>query len=410
MKNKIVRFCDCIIEYCLYFLIFCLPFTKAGMQVFCWLAILSWLVKKIVSLQMPIKNPFLSTILNKPLLAFIAICTLSTILSVNFDLSLEALLTKVVKNVILFFMVVETINTKRRLKNVLMVIIMSVSLIVIDAGVQYFRGRDFLRGFTTLGPGFRLRASFSSPNGFGGWIAVIMPILLGAISNNQFFRGIIKKIGIAGLILLLLICLGMTRSRGSWIGFMLSLGAICCYLIHLLNHRFKIVVIPIMILSLVGLSFILPQTTKERIASIVRIEDSSLFRISLWKESMQIIEDFPLSGVGLNTYSKVAPEYSKGEGGYYPHNSYLHMASEIGVTGLICFFWIIISLFKFGLYTLKRTKDSLLLGLLAGILAFLGQSFFDVNLYALQLATLFWFTLGITIARINLLQNSTNAL
>ncbi|MBL7198441.1 MAG: O-antigen ligase family protein [Candidatus Omnitrophica bacterium] len=212
-----------------------------------------------------------------------------------------------------------------------------------------------------------------------------------------------RRIGLGILFCLLLICLGMTYSRASWIGFILSFGFISCYLISFLSNRAKILSVIIIILSFSGLYFTLPQKMKDRAGSITRIENSSSFRINLWKESLQIIEDFPVIGIGLNTYSRVGPKYTKGEGGYYPHNSYLQLAAETGIIGLFSFLWIIIKLFKLGLHFLKDRKEPLILGLLTALLAFLIHSFFDVNLYALQLATLFWFVLGLAIASINML-------
>jgi len=246
-----------------------------------------------------------------------------------------------------------------------------------------------------------LQASFGTRNGFGGWLAVMIPLFLGMVVSNQFLLKV--KIGFAGLLILLITSLGLTSSRSAWLGLTLGLLFILCYFFILLNKGFKIASLVLMPLLLIGLFFVLPQTIKTRLDSISRIENSSLLRINLWKESISMIEDFPLFGVGLNAYSKVAPLYSKGEGGYYPHNSYLHMAAEIGLVGLICFLWVMVKLFKLGIHTFKKTKDMLLLGLLGSIVAFLGQSFFDVNLYALQLATLFWFVLGLAVARIKIL-------
>jgi len=60
--------------------------------------------------------------------------------------------------------------------------------------------------------------------------------------------------------------------------------------------------------------------------------------------------------------------------------------------------WIVLELFKSGIRALKRYKDPLLLGLLAGLLAFLTHSFFDTNLYALQMVVLFWYMMGLAVA------------
>jgi len=59
---------------------------------------------------------------------------------------------------------------------------------------------------------------------------------------------------------------------------------------------------------------------------------------------------------------------------------------------------------SFFLYANKNT--ALVVGLLAGISGFLVQSFFDNNLYALQLVVLFWFMMGLTMAVINIEKQS----
>jgi len=66
--------------------------------------------------------------------------------------------------------------------------------------------------------------------------------------------------------------------------------------------------------------------------------------------------------------------------------------------------WIVLELFKSGIRALKRYKDPLLLGLLAGLLAFLTHSFFDTHLYALQLTALFWFMVGLMVGVIKIIR------
>jgi len=59
---------------------------------------------------------------------------------------------------------------------------------------------------------------------------------------------------------------------------------------------------------------------------------SGSVRVNLWRESLRMIEDHPIIGVGLNTYARVAPKYKSFEsGGGYPHNSYLQKTAETGL-------------------------------------------------------------------------------
>ena len=395
MKEKIIKNCDWIIEFCLYLLIFYLPFAKAGIEIFASIAILVWIIKNVTSHKLQVTSYLPATGLNKALGAFIIVNAVTMGTSLHFYLSIKAFFGKVLEYIILYFIVVETINNKRRLRNIFIMILVSSMLMVADAGVQYFKGTDFLRGFASS----RLTASFAAANGFAGWLIVVIPIILMMLIDMQLIRSKIKKITLGGLVILLVICLGLTYSRGAWIGCVFGLGLIGYYLIKLLRYRDKTLLCLLMIICLVGISFILPLTMKERIKSLGDIK-SNLYRLDLWRESLNIIEDFPILGSGLNTYTTIAHYYKiQNEGGIYPHNSFLQMAAETGILGLFCFLWIVVELFKLGIQTLRRGKDILLLGILAGILGFLVQSFFDTNLYALQLAVLFWFMMGLAIAK-----------
>jgi len=124
-------------------------------------------------------------------------------------------------------------------------------------------------------------------------------------------------------------------------------------------------------------------------------------RMKYWQEAINMIKDYPVFGVGLNTYSIVGRGYKINWGGY-PHNCYLQMAVEIGIVGLLSFLWIIFVIFRNSLKNLKIMNDPFLqlalLGALAGYYGFLVHSFFDTNFYSVQLGSLLWLVMGIIIA------------
>jgi len=407
MAGKIIKYCDKIIEICLYLLIFCLPFAKAGVETFAWIAIAAWSVKKLLLFKIGKKiSVVYAEDLNKALALFVIINALTVLVSVDFSLSIRAFFGKILKFIILYFCAVETINSKRRLRNIITVMIISAILIVTDAGVQYFSGKDFLRFF----PYQRLRASFTSANAFGGWLIMFIPIFSVIFAAKQLSAlGIrIKPIIMETLVVLMLICLALTNSRGAWLGFLSGLGLIFYRFTKAFRQGNKILLYLSMVVFLISALFVLPQTVKERINSIVSIDYSGLERMDLWKESLSIVDDFPILGCGLNTYSVVAPHYKiSREGGIYPHNSFLQMAAETGLLGLLAFFWVLFRFFKMGLQNLNQGKNPLLLGILSGILAFLVHAFFDTHLYSLQLVVLFWFMMGFAVAVMRLEPNAS---
>ena len=416
-KNEIIKYCDNTIMVLLSLAVFCLPFSKAALEVFLWSAIVIFIAKRFLGYRGScFWGMFPKTPLNKVLGIFCAVNVLSVIFSVNLGLSLRGLLGKELKFLAIFFILIEIINSKKRLRNLLIAITASAALIIADAWVQYFRGVDFLRGFQYS----RLTASFSAANGLAAWLIVIIPLITGLfIWVKPVYRKL--KIILFIMILMLLSCLLLTYSRGAWLGIMIA-GILMSYYI-LKNSDIKVKMrylcfiiclfcVFLLISKLVNVqmykiekvNFDSGQTVGERIKSIVNINrGASLVRLNLWKEALMVIRDYPLTGCGVNTYSIVARGYKISEsGGIYPHNSYFQKAAETGLLGLFVFLWIMVQFFWVGLQSLKQNKNMLVLGLLSGILAFLVQAFFDNHLYSLQLVVLLWFMLGLTIAVINL--------
>jgi O-antigen ligase len=418
--DRVFLYCDRVIMACLCFLIFCLPFAKAGVESFAWTAIFIWLSKRVMGYKVDSSwGIFPKTGLNNVLGIFIIINLLSVIFSANLGLSLRAFFGKELKFLAIYFMIIEVINSKERLRNVLIAVIASAVLISIDAGFQYFRGVDFLRGhrlvYCTFG------ASFYSASGFSAWLIIIIPLTIGILAAN-IIPNVKLKILLSALVIIQLLYLLRTYSRGAWIGFIIAaivmgyylvknnfssrikmfcfFAAVCLLAIYLFLPRTLIINFK----EDIKARFKFSQSINDRIKSIPQVNQrSNLLRIKLWRESLRIIEDHPFVGCGLNTYSIVARDYKSFEGGgVYPHNSFLQMGAETGLLGLFVFLWVLFVFFRIGLRYLKQRKDYLVLGLLSGILAFLVHAFFDTHLYSLQLIVLFWYMLGLTIAIIKL--------
>jgi len=417
-RVRLILYCDYIISFCLCLAVFCIPFAKAGVETFIWMAIFIWILKRVLGYRGESLGKMLpKTELNMVIGIFLIVNLLSMIFSANFGLSLRGFFGKIFKFIAIYFMIIETMNTKKRLRNLLIAIIASVVLLMSDAGAQYFTGRDFLRGYEFA----RLRASFATVNGFGAWLIVVMPLLCGILISEGIFNKKIRPFLVA-LIGLSAACLLMTYSRGAWLGFTFSLLFVVSYYIRRLSLKAKITTISLAVFLFTALYF-LPQPIKiksaiivnkflksgepsigKRMRSITSLEDlSNKFRINFWKESIAIIEDYPLTGCGLNTYSIVARNYKVSEfGGIYPHNSILQMAAETGLLGISAFLLILITLFRLGMKKLKESNDYLVLYCLAAVLAFFTHSFFDNLLFSLPLVVLFWFTLGLTVAVIKI--------
>ncbi len=413
-KNRLILYCDRAMTACLCLLLFCLPFAKAGVETFTWLAIFLWILKRLLGYRAEVLlRMFPKTSLNMALLVYVFANAVSVIFCSKLGLFFRGLFGKELKFLLIYFMLVEVVSNKKRLLSILMTIIASAMLLTADASVQYYIGRDFLRGNYLNS----FCASFFSASGFAGWLIVIIPVLL-AILTIKAIPNVKLKILLSVMISSLIACLLLTYSRGAWLGFLMAILFMLFYfikkfafltkaisliagvsllmlLIHFLNPQLKYEILT---------KFKFSQNLNVRVKSIPQIsKGSNLERIRLWKEALGIIRDYPLTGCGLNNYSIVAKNYKSFEGGgIYPHNSFLQKTAETGIFGLLAFLFVLFSFFKMGIVYLNKNKNYLVLGLLAGILAFLVQAFFDTHLYSLQLVVLFWYMLGLTVAVIKI--------
>ncbi len=417
-RNKTVIFCDRALFVCICLLMAWLPVSTAGVEACVWAGIFFWAMKKAWGYNElgGWKGVFPRTVLNKPLVFFIMANVLSTIFTVNAGLSVRGLWGKELKFIAVYFMVVEVIVSYKRLEKLLAIAIMSAVIMAADAGAQYFYGIDFLRGYISS----QLRASFPSTNDFAGWLIIMIFLFLGVILAKNIFNRKIKVF--AGVVTAaMLICLLVTFSRGGWIGFLCGGLIFLAAVLKYCRLRSK-VILSSAVIGLLAFTLILPQSVKNKVEAVGYIDfktghtvierlrsmvdmnyASNAHRLKLWKQALQVIRDFPLTGCGLNTYSYFVKKYPSFVGGsMYPHNSFLQMTAETGFVGLLMFLGLLIRFLVAGCAHIAQKNSYLVLGLVSGISAFLVQSFFDTNLYALQLVVLFWYMLGLTVATMKL--------
>ena len=418
-KNKLIIYCDRGMALCLYCLVFFLPFSIAGVEISAWLGIILWTLKRILGYRTTgLCGIIPETKLNTALMVFFLINALSVVFSMYLQPSFRGLMGKEFKFLLIFFMVVEAISKEKRLKILIYVLMFSAGVVVLDTFVQGYRGVDFIRN----SPWMRASASFCTANDFGGWLIVIIPLLCGLLiskSKKGLSWGI--KIISAVLIFFLMGCLLFTYSRGAWTGFFIACLIGSFYIVWKMPVKIQIFTLSILlVLFSIFINFFPPIRsgvssigahkfkTGEMLKDRVRVLDTWDMRMQLWKEAVAVVRDHPLLGTGLNTYARIILSYKDKSfdfGFAYPHNSFLQMAAETGIFGLLSFLWVLFEYFKNGFRYLRESRDFLVLGLMSGILAFLLQSFVDTNLYALQLVVLFWFMLGLTVAVMNIEQN-----
>jgi len=336
MKEKVIQCSEKIAEFCLYALILCIPITNAGIEIFATFGIFSFLIYKFLFFQksgMPFHR---LSLLNKILLLFIFVNALSVVFSSFFWLSFRAFFTKLLEAVLLYYLAKEMSFDHERMKRIVKVIIFILAFIGFDCLVQIITGTDFLRG-RHLHKGMHLTASFFNPNNFAAWISASLPLVFVMMLQQSGERRYLwRKILFLAFLCGLIFCVGFTNSRGSWLGLSVGFIFMVISLVAVKKNwsQKKIILTALILIILTIIPFILmnPGTSSD---FSIRVNEILSGRLTLWKETLGIVQEHPLLGSGLNTYTALLSRAGlQPPNILYPHNSFIHMATEIGLLGV----------------------------------------------------------------------------
>jgi len=390
LKGKCFKIFDYINEYSLYLLIFFIPISTAGIESLFGFLLLSFILKKSLKPDFD----YLKTRANLFLLFFIFFMTPSLFNSAPyFAKSLRALFFKWLEYIMVFIIAQDTLSNKVRIRNALAVLVFASGLVCISGLMQKFLGFEFLRHrhMVAIDGGFYgITGPFKHYNDFGSYLAVLFLITCGLLLAK---KKIVTKIALIPLEMLLLICLLLTFSRGSF------LGVVSAMLFMLIFSR-RFTILLSIIFMLIIISSFLP-AMRERLASTFQIGGDAE-RFLVWQGTWNMIKENPFLGKGLGTFMDHFSEYIPNLSVRYAHNCFLQIWAETGIFSLLSFFGFLSLILTKAIKTFQKTKDFVFLGIICAIFALLVHSFFDNDLYSLQLAVLFWFILALALTRLKI--------
>ena len=305
---------------------------------------------------------------------------------------------KIFKYTLLFIAVIDYFNSRLKIKRYLLYLIGVSFIIALDGIVQYFSGVDLIRHrvIDPLDHLHRVSASFVHSNDFGAYLVVVLTIFLSVFfSSTRKFKG---RILLLIAILPVSWCFLKTQSRGAWLSFIVAI--LCLFSIK--SRKIFIIILLLLATS----PFILPDNIKQRFSdfSTITTQGTAWERVKLWQGTARMVKIHPVMGFGVNTYTKNFPKYKPENypDAKYTHNSYLHMAAEIGVVGVGIFIAFLLLLIISAAIVAKKLQRGiyrdLYLGLLAGVIGFLCHCFVDTHLYSVTLAVFIFLCLGLLAA------------
>ena len=335
--------------------------------------------------------------MNQSIFLFIAANLMAVVFSSNPTLSVNTFFLKLIEYILIFIIVADTVNTKKRFNLVIGVLLVSLLFIGLDGFFQVIAKHDLFRHRKLFQS--RVTASFINPNDLGSYLITLAPLVL-----SMIFVNFNKKLKALLLIfaMIVLSVLMLTNSKGAWFAF---LGALL-FLSFYIKKRYVLYIL--LVLFIIGL--ILPAVFNFSSINLVKRmvsfsgDAGAIDRKFLWLAALRMFYAKPLFGVGLGTFMEnyqrfwIRPTTEIA----YAHNCYLQTLAETGIIGLLAFMLFLYEWFAKTIQILSRpykSEDAFVyfsfLGLTVGLLAYLLNSFVDTNLYSLTIAVLFWFILGL---------------
>lgn len=352
------------------------------------ITVFSWLARTAIFKELGL---FVRTHLNRPICTLTIVYVLSTTLGVmaGYVKPLAGLFftLKYIEYFFVYFMVLNLIHSKDQIKR-LLVAAFIVSLLV------------SLYAISQIPSGERVTAPFEGrhggePNTLGGYL-VLMIAMAGGIALKVKSNKV--KITLCGLIVIMVVPLLYSLSRGSWVAFMAVPAVFLFY-----SKRWMLV--PLLVVTALILPFITPQAVKERFINTFKpdpvfretqrigkfaFDPSTSERIASFKRAFWRWAQRPILGYGVT-------------GGGFMDNQYFRTLLETGLLGLLAFLWMNIAVFResWRYYTIGNDDifKGLSLGLMAGVVAMLVHSIGASTFIIVRVMEPFWFFVAIVMAQ-----------
>lgn len=258
--------------------------------------------------------------------------------------------------------------------------------------------------------GFARASGMSNTATFlGSHMLMAIPVLLWGIKAGDFSKPL--KIFLKLDVVLSIIALFASGTRGAWLAFCVL------FILYVFTRKCilwkKVFVLGMAILTIISLVALMP-SFKSRIASIGDLQSSSNSeRLLMWQSSIDILLDYPLTGIGSGEFGLVynstylspladtrPPADNPRLGHGHPHNNFLKRLSEGGILGGVAFFLLNTYLFWRLVKEYRKCGYAQYSFALMGILIFIGihlEGMTDTNIIDVPIMREFWFLFGLAL-------------
>lgn len=347
-------------------------------------------------------------------------------LTINQKLTLQELL-RIGSYALMYIMSVQLLSTYVRLKRTLTSIIWLSATIAVMAIIHHVSSPETLfwirsgpEGTTSFGP-------WVNQNQYAGFMEMLSPLAIALflfykprLDSGESIRGKIVSFftmpggnlhllyGLAAVVITMSVFVSLCRGGILTVSVAILVFMLLYHLKRPQQGRWAVVGIVCCILVTVswfGWGTIVAEFNRGVDAS-GSLQDS---RFTLWKDTLQLIENFAIFGGGFGTFVDSYPSYSTIPSDYlfdHAHNDYLELLTDGGIIGFGLAAWFVMAVLRHGWSKVRARRDqyaSLLgIGAFTGIVAMLLHSITDFNMHNGADGLYFFFLCGLLVAAANI--------
>ncbi len=255
------------------------------------------------------------------LLLFVGVAFLSAIFSDYHNRATRGAL-DALRNTLIFLIIINTIDSHEKIKYLIYALMGGIVIGDVVALHQYFASTDPWSSIEML--------SLGEKNSTAQVLSMFLVLLLGlflTLRKDILFRtAILCVAGLTGFVLVL------TYARGIWIAVLAVL-----IVFGIIRLDWKVAVVLTFLVGAVSLGMTYSGLLAEKVASLKNpiTEPNMVVRYEYWRQSLAIVKDRPLLGIGLKTYGlhQVTEKYHLASS-THAHNMFVNVFAELGVAGL----------------------------------------------------------------------------
>lgn len=297
----------------------------------------------------------------------------------------------------------------------LITLFLHVALVVSIYGVrqQYFGAAQLATWNdpnSPLAQDTRVYSFLGNPNLLAGYLFSAIALSIAAVI---VWRGWLPKALATFMVLIDSACLYFTDSRGGWLGMLALLLTGLLLLRYWWNDHLprwaRTWLLPLVFGGLAAMLFaaiVAVEPLRLRILSLFagREDSSNNFRINVWQAVFDMIRDRPLIGIGPgnDAFNQIYPLYMRPNyTALSAYSIFFETAVEVGLIGLSCFLWLILTTITQGVRQLERLRSGQnrqglwIIAAIAATIAMLAQGIADTVWFRPPVQTLWWFMLAI---------------